>query len=116
MPWIGSWCPAPATLYASTWVVPELLLYRVRFQLATGVSLDDGVWLTPRTFGPLLDLFTEVVVVQGGVGGAVPQLHARARAGVAGVGVLRTRSPHCCGVMETWPPAQGPFQPRTVPV
>jgi len=23
---------------------------RVRFQLATGVSLDDGVWLTPSTF------------------------------------------------------------------
>src|SRR5437660_915407 len=30
-------------LYASTCVVPEPLLYRVRFQLVIGVSLDDGV-------------------------------------------------------------------------
>ncbi len=49
VPLTGSSWPAPEMLYASTWVVPAPLLYRVRVQLAAGVSVDDGFWLTPRT-------------------------------------------------------------------
>ncbi len=48
-PLTGSSCPAPARLYASTWVTPAPLSYRVRVQLAAGVSVADGVWPTPRT-------------------------------------------------------------------
>ena len=50
MPASGSTCPAPAMLYASTSAVPALLSYRVRVHPETGVSVEEGVWLTPSTF------------------------------------------------------------------
>src|SRR5690242_18931354 len=50
--------------------------------------------------GPLLDLFTEVRVVQRGVRGAVPQLHARVATGVPGVHGPRRVAPLLRGLDE----------------
>ncbi len=61
---------------------------------AGGRGVGGGLGLADaQHVRPLLDLLAEVGVAQGVVGGAVPQLHTGARAGVAGVGSLDQVAP-----------------------
>src|SRR5690242_17888720 len=97
IPAIGRLCPTPAMLYASTGGCELVLPYLVCVQLACGVSVDTGVWLTPSTF--VHCLISSPKFGYASVVSAVPcQSCIRGRAPVYPGSAPRARSPHCCGV------------------
>ena len=97
MPLDGRLCPAPWMLYAST--CDRAGGVGVAAAVPAGLRRVGGRrgLAQPEHVGPLLDLLLQQRVRHEGVGGAVPQLHPRAGAGVAGVRLRGPRRPTAAG-------------------